>query len=119
MVPIGNLSTRLSRTVRDATKAANKKIELTLAGAETELDNNIIQQISDPLIHLTRNAVAHCIEREGARYNLGKSDHANIAVCAYHRGSRMYIAVEDDGPASDYERIRNTAVENNLVSSET
>ena len=59
MVPIGNLYTRISRTVRDAAKAVNKKVELTLAGAETELDNNIIQQISDPLIHLVRNAVAH------------------------------------------------------------
>jgi len=56
MVPIGNLYTRLSRTVRDAAKAANKQVELTLAGAETELDNNIIQQISDPLIHLVRNS---------------------------------------------------------------
>jgi chemosensory pili system protein ChpA (sensor histidine kinase/response regulator) len=119
MVPIGNLYTRLSRTVRDAAKAANKKIELTLAGAETELDNNIIQQISDPLIHLTRNAVAHGIEREGERYNLGKSDHGNIAVRAYHRGNHIYIEVEDDGRGIDYERVRKTAVENNLVSAET
>src|SRR5262249_6525574 len=64
MVPIGNLYTRLSRTVRDAAKAAGKKVELALSGADTELDNNIIQQISDPLIHLVRNAVAHGIERE-------------------------------------------------------
>lgn len=119
MVPIGNLYTRLSRTVRDAAKAVNKKIELTLAGAETELDNNIIQQISDPLIHLTRNAVAHGIEREGERYDLGKSDHGNIAVRAYHRGNHIYIEVEDDGRGIDYERVRKTAVENGLVSAET
>ncbi len=119
MVPIGNLYTRLSRTVRDAAKAANKKIELTLAGAETELDNNIIQQISDPLIHLTRNAVAHGIERESERYALGKSDHGNIAVRAYHRGNHIYIEVEDDGRGIDYERVRKTAIENGLVSAET
>jgi chemosensory pili system protein ChpA (sensor histidine kinase/response regulator) len=118
MVPIGNLYTRISRTVRDAAKAVNKKIELTLAGAETELDNNIIQQISDPLIHLVRNAVAHGIEREDERYNSGKSDHGNIAVRAYHRGNHIYIEVEDDGRGIDFERVRKIAVENGMVSAE-
>jgi chemosensory pili system protein ChpA (sensor histidine kinase/response regulator) len=118
MVPIGNLYTRLSRTVRDAAKAVSKKVELTLAGAETELDNNIIQQISDPLIHLVRNAVAHGIEREEQRYTIGKSDHGNIAVRAYHRGNHIYIEVEDDGRGIDFERVRKTAVENGHMSSE-
>lgn len=119
MVPIGNLYTRLSRTVRDAAKAAGKKVELTLAGAETELDNNIIQQISDPLIHLVRNAVAHGLEREEERYQNGKSDHGNVAVRAYHRGNHIYIEVEDDGRGIDYEKVRKTAVENGIASSET
>jgi len=118
MVPIGNLYTRLSRTVRDAAKASNKKVELVLAGADTELDNNIIQQISDPLIHLVRNAVAHGIEREGERYDLGKSDTGSVAVRAYHRGNHIYIEVEDDGRGLDYDKIRKTAVENGLVSAD-
>src|SRR5262249_38547212 len=115
MVPIGNLYTRLSRTVRDAAKAANKKVELTLAGAETELDNNIIQQISDPLIHLVRNAVAHGLERDEVRYAQGKSDTGNVAVRAYHRGNHIYIEVEDDGRGIDYEKVRKTAVENGMI----
>ena len=115
MVPIGNLYTRLSRTVRDAAKAANKKVELTLAGAETELDNNIIQQISDPLIHLVRNAVAHGLERDEERYEQGKSDSGNIAVRAYHRGNHIYIEVEDDGRGIDYEKVRKTAIENGMI----
>ncbi|HEV2987360.1 MAG TPA: response regulator [Candidatus Angelobacter sp.] len=119
MVPIGNLYTRLTRTVRDAAKASNKKVELTLAGAETELDNNIIQQISDPLIHLVRNAVAHGIEREEVRYQSGKSDHGNVAVRAYHRGNHIYIEVEDDGRGIDYEKVRKTAVENGLIGFDT
>ena len=119
MVPIGNLYTRLSRTVRDAAKAVNKTVELTLAGAETELDNNIIQQISDPLIHLVRNAVAHGIERDDERYQGGKSDHGNIAVRAYHRGNHIYIEVEDDGRGIDFERVRKTAVENGFASAES
>ena len=119
MVPIGNLYTRLSRTVRDAAKAGNKKVELTLAGAETELDNNIIQQISDPLIHLVRNAVAHGLERDEERYEQGKSDAGNVAVRAYHRGNHIYIEVEDDGRGIDYEKVRKTAVEHGLVSPES
>jgi chemosensory pili system protein ChpA (sensor histidine kinase/response regulator) len=118
MVPIGNLYTRLSRTVRDAAKAVNKKVELTLAGAETELDNNIIQQISDPLIHLVRNAVAHGLERDEERYEQGKSDSGNVAVRAYHRGNHIYIEVEDDGRGIDYEKVRKTAVDHGLVSQE-
>jgi len=119
MVPIGNLYTRLSRTVRDAAKAAGKKVELALSGAETELDNNIIQQISDPLIHLVRNAVAHGIEREEERYLAGKTDHGNVAVRAYHRGNHIYIEVEDDGRGIDYEKVRKTAIENGLIGAES
>ncbi|HEY5028976.1 MAG TPA: Hpt domain-containing protein, partial [Candidatus Angelobacter sp.] len=118
MVPIGNLYTRISRTVRDAAKAVNKKVELTLAGAETELDNNIIQQISDPLIHLVRNAVAHGLERDEERYEQGKSDSGNVAVRAYHRGNHIYIEVEDDGRGIDYEKVRKTAVDHGMLSAE-
>jgi chemosensory pili system protein ChpA (sensor histidine kinase/response regulator) len=115
MVPIGNLYARLSRTARDAAKAAGKQVELTLAGAETELDNNIIQQISDPLIHLVRNSVAHGIERQEERYHAGKPDVGSLAVRAYHRGNHIFIEVEDDGRGIDYERVRQKAVENGLV----
>jgi chemosensory pili system protein ChpA (sensor histidine kinase/response regulator) len=118
MVPIGNLYARLSRTVRDAAKAANKHVELTLAGADTELDNNIIQQISDPLIHLVRNSVAHGIEKHDERYHSGKPDTGNVAVRAYHRGNHIFIEVEDDGRGIDYERVRAKALENGLVSEE-
>jgi chemosensory pili system protein ChpA (sensor histidine kinase/response regulator) len=118
MVPIGNLYTRLSRTVRDAAKASSKLVELTLGGAETELDNNIIQQISDPLIHLVRNSVAHGLERGEDRYHAGKSEVGNVAVRAYHRGNHIYIEVEDDGRGIDYEKVRATAIESGLVSAE-
>jgi chemosensory pili system protein ChpA (sensor histidine kinase/response regulator) len=118
MVPIGNLYTRISRTVRDAAKATNKQVELALSGAETELDNNIIQQISDPLIHLVRNAVAHGLESAEERYNSGKSDHGNVAVRAYHRGNHIFIEVEDDGGGIEFERVRAKAVEQGIVTTE-
>jgi chemosensory pili system protein ChpA (sensor histidine kinase/response regulator) len=118
MVPIGNLFTRITRTVRDAAKASNKQVELTLAGAETELDNNIIQQIADPLLHLVRNAVAHGIERVDQRYEAGKPDQGNIAVRAYHRGNHIYVEVEDDGRGVDFERVRAAGVERGFVSAD-
>jgi chemosensory pili system protein ChpA (sensor histidine kinase/response regulator) len=118
MVPIGNLYTRIARTARDAAKAANKLIDLQLEGAETELDNNIIQQIADPLLHLVRNSVAHGIERAEERYLTGKPDHGNVFVRAYHRGNHIYIEVEDDGRGMDYEKIRATGVELGLITAD-
>jgi chemosensory pili system protein ChpA (sensor histidine kinase/response regulator) len=118
MVPIGNLYTRIARTVRDAAKASGKQVELTLAGAETELDNNIIQHIADPLLHLVRNAVAHGIEDAEERYEAGKPDNGNIAVRAYHKGNHIYVEVEDDGRGVDFDQVKATAVENGLLTAD-
>ena len=117
MVPIGNLYTRLSRSVRDAAKASGKPVDLSLQGAETELDNNIVQHISDPLIHLVRNAIAHGIEDPEARRRAGKPEKGRITVRAYHRGNHIFIEVEDDGRGIDYQAIRGSLVESGAVSS--
>ncbi|HXU19759.1 MAG TPA: response regulator [Verrucomicrobiae bacterium] len=117
MVPIGNLYTRLSRTVRDAAKASGKPVDLSLQGADTELDNNIVQHISDPLIHLVRNAIAHGIEDGELRSRAGKPEKGRITVRAYHRGNHIFIEVEDDGRGIDYEAIRRSLVESATISS--
>ena len=119
MVPIGTLYSRLSRAVRDAAQSANKQVELDFVGNETELDNNIIQQISDPLVHLVRNSVAHGIERSDARLAAGKPESGKVSLRAYHRGNHIYIEVEDDGGGIDYDRVKQSAAERGLVSSET
>ena len=119
MVPIGTLYSRLSRAVRDAAKSAGKQVELELFGSETELDNNIIQQISDPLVHLVRNSVAHGIEFPERRAEAGKAELGRVNLRAYHRGNHIYIEVEDDGRGIEYERVRQSAVERGLVSQET
>ena len=116
MVPIGNLYTRLSRTVRDAAQSTGKPVDLVLEGAETELDNNIIQHISDPLIHLVRNAVAHGIEDAATRRRAGKPEKGRISVRAYHRGNHIFIEVEDDGRGIDYERVRQGVIDSGAVS---
>ena len=119
MVPIGTLYSRLSRAVRDAAKSTGKQVELELSGSETELDNNIIQQISDPLVHLVRNSVAHGVETPEVRRELGKPDLGRVTLRAYHRGNHIYIEVEDDGRGIDYERVKQSAVDRGLVSYET
>ena len=119
MVPIGTLYSRLSRAVRDAANSTGKHVELDLSGSETELDNNIIQQISDPLVHLVRNSVAHGIEQSADRVAAGKSSAGNIMLRAYHRGNHIYIEVEDDGGGINYERVKQSAIERGLVSEET
>src|SRR5260370_19830265 len=119
MVPIGTLYSRLSRAVRDAANSTGKHVELDLSGSETELDNNIIQQISDPLVHLVRNSVAHGIEQSSDRIAGGKSSSGNIMLRAYHRGNHIYIEVEDDGGGINYERVKQSAIERGLVSEET
>jgi len=119
MVPIGTLYSLLSRTVRDAAKSAKKKVELEFSGSETELDNNIIQQISDPLVHLVRNSVAHGIEGPADRAAAGKQEQGTVFLRAYHRGNHIYIEVEDNGRGIDYQRVKQSAIDCGLVSAET
>jgi chemosensory pili system protein ChpA (sensor histidine kinase/response regulator) len=115
MVPIGNLYTRLSRTARDAAKVCGKSVDLELVGEDTRLDNNIVQQITDPLIHLVRNSIAHGIEDAAARKLAGKPERGRVTIRAFHRGNHVFIEVQDDGSGLDYERIRQTAVHAGLV----
>jgi chemosensory pili system protein ChpA (sensor histidine kinase/response regulator) len=119
MVPIGTLYSLLSRAVRDAAKSAKKNVELDFSGSETELDNNIIQQISDPLVHLVRNSVAHGIEAPADRLAVGKAEQGHVILRAYHRGNHIYIEIEDDGRGIDYPRVRQAAIDCGLVSTET
>jgi chemosensory pili system protein ChpA (sensor histidine kinase/response regulator) len=116
MVPIGNLYTRLSRTARDAAKVCGKSVDLELVGEDTRLDNNIVQQITDPLIHLVRNAIAHGIEDAPARERAGKAARGKVTVRAFHRGNHVFIEVQDDGRGLDYQRIRQKAIAAGLVS---
>jgi len=118
MVPIGNLSTRLSRTVREAAKETGRLVDFELEGEATELDNNIIQLLADPLVHLVRNAVAHGIEEPDERRTAGKRERGRVTLRAYHRGNHIFLEVEDDGHGIDYERVREHAVEASLVSPE-
>jgi chemosensory pili system protein ChpA (sensor histidine kinase/response regulator) len=110
MVPIGRLFGRHARQVREVARAAGKTVDLEVAGGGVELDNTIIEQIADPLLHLVQNAVFHGIEPAAERRRLGKAEHGTVSLRAYHVGGAVYVEVEDDGRGLDADRLRASAV---------
>lgn len=116
MLPISNLFNRFPRLVRDLARQAGKQIDLVVRGEETELDRSVIEVISDPLIHLLRNAVDHGIEPPQERLAAGKTERGIILLTARHEQGRIVITVEDDGRGIDVERVKAKAIEKGLIS---
>ncbi len=110
MVPVGKLFARFARQVREGAKAAGKTVALELAGESVEVDNTVIEQIADPLLHLVQNALTHGIEPEADRRARGKPPHGTVYLTAYHQGGLIYVEVEDDGRGIDVERLKAEAV---------
>ncbi len=105
MVSVRTLFARFPRLVRDLAGAMGKQIRIELSGEETELDKTVIEKISDPLLHLVRNAVDHGLESSSERRAAGKSEIGLVRLEAYQRGGSVYIDVVDDGRGLDRERI--------------
>jgi two-component system, chemotaxis family, sensor kinase CheA len=116
MLPIGPLFSRFHRVIRDLTRANGKEIRLDISGEATELDKRMIDELGDPLIHIVRNCADHGIESPEARHSAGKPRYGTISLCAFHRGSNIFIQVSDDGRGLDTARILAKAVERGLVS---
>jgi two-component system chemotaxis sensor kinase CheA len=105
MVPVDELFSRFPRVVRDLADRCGKEIELRIIGQETRLDRTIVERLSDPMIHLIRNAVDHALESPGDRLAKGKVRSGKITLWAGHEGDRVAIRVEDDGRGLDREKI--------------
>ncbi|HEY9165612.1 MAG TPA: chemotaxis protein CheA [Candidatus Kryptonia bacterium] len=118
MVPIGRTFNRFPRLVRDIAKEYSKEIDLVTSGEETELDKSIIEEITDPLVHLIRNAADHGIESVETRTKLGKPARGTITLSAGHEGNHVMIEIRDDGAGIDPERLKAKALEKGLISSE-
>lgn len=116
MVPIGPLFDRFKRVVRDVTRGNGKEIQLVIRGEKTELDKRMIDELSDPLIHMVRNSADHGIEAPSVREANGKPRRGVITLDAFHRGNRIIIQVRDDGKGLDAEKIRAKAIEKGLLS---
>ncbi len=116
MLPISNVFNKFPRLVRDLARKAGKQVELIIRGEETELDRSVIEEISDPLIHLIRNALDHGLEPPEERRGLGKAERGTVLLTARHEESRIIITVEDDGRGINVDAVKASAVRKNLVS---
>lgn len=115
MVPLSATFHKMYRIVRDMNKKLGKEAELEIIGEDTEVDKNIIEHISDPLMHLVRNALDHGIESEEERRKKGKNSHGTITLEAHNAGSDVLVTVKDDGIGLDKLQILEKARRNGLL----
>ncbi|MEX2224515.1 MAG: Hpt domain-containing protein [Candidatus Rokuibacteriota bacterium] len=115
MVPIGRLFARVAQQVREVARATGKVVTLTVRGEAAEVDNGVIEQIADPLLHLIQNAVAHGIEPAAERESHGKAAQGQVTLSASQEGGFILVGVEDDGRGIDIELLRRHAAERGLL----
>jgi len=115
MVSLSNTFQKMNRLVRDMSHKVNKQVRLELVGAETEVDKNVIEQISDPLMHLVRNSVDHGLETPEERIAAGKSPEGHLTLEAHNFGGDVWIVVKDDGRGLDKSKILSRAQEHGLT----
>ncbi|MBC8017409.1 MAG: chemotaxis protein CheA, partial [Verrucomicrobia bacterium] len=116
MIPVGQLYEKMSRIVRKISREQGKKVELKFLGADTELDKLIVEDISDPMMHIIRNAIDHGIESPEKRLSIGKDEKGTIRISAYQKGNHVVIEVEDDGNGLDLEKVKAKALHKGLIS---
>ncbi len=111
MVPLGQVFDKLSRVVRKISRDAGKEIRFVISGGDTELDKLIVEELSDPLMHVIRNCIDHGIEPAQTRATLGKPEAGTVAVAAEQRGNHVVIEIEDDGAGLDEQALVRKAVD--------
>ncbi|WP_342512584.1 chemotaxis protein CheA [Sporosarcina sp. FSL K6-1522] len=118
MIPVETVFNRFPKMVRQLARELDKKINLEIVGAETELDRTVIDEIGDPLVHLIRNALDHGVESPAERLAKGKPEEGTVTLRAYHSGNHVFIELEDDGAGVNRERVLAKAIANGLVMEE-
>ncbi len=118
MQPIGNAWSKLPRIIRDLAMELNKKIDLEMIGAETELDRQVLDMIKDPLTHMVRNSADHGVEKPDDRIAAGKPETGRILLNAYHEGGHIIIEISDDGKGLPLEKIKSKIIKNGLATAE-
>lgn len=119
MVPVETVFNRFPRMVRQLARDLNKKINLEIIGAETELDRTVIDEIGDPLVHLIRNALDHGVESPEVRRANGKNEEGTVVLRAYHSGNHVFIELEDDGAGINKEKVLQKALSKGIITQET
>ena len=115
MIPVKTTLQKMSRIVRDTSKALGKKVNLTLKGEETEIDKTVLEHLADPLVHIVRNAVDHGLESTQERIEVGKDEKGQVVIEAYHEGNNLVIDVSDDGKGINPDIIRAKAIEKGVL----
>jgi len=118
MVPVETVFNRFPKMVRQLTRELNKKVNLEIIGAETELDRTVIDEIGDPLVHLIRNGLDHGVESPEVRRAKGKPEEGTIVLRAYHSGNHVFIELEDDGAGINREKVLSKAISKGVVTPE-
>jgi len=116
MVKVERVFSKFPRMVRDLAKKFGKKIDFVMEGLDTELDRTVLDEMSDPIMHLIRNAVDHGIESPEERRAMGKSETGLIRLSARREKNNVVIELEDDGRGIDFEKVRKKAIEKGLIS---
>jgi two-component system chemotaxis sensor kinase CheA len=118
MVPLGQAFDKLARIVRQLSREHGKDVRLVVTGAETEIDKLIVEELSDPLMHMIRNAIDHGIEPREERLRAGKPAIGTIALNAFQKGNQVVIEVEDDGAGMDPAALVGAAIRRGVVNAE-
>lgn len=116
LIPIENMLTRFQRLVRDLSKELKKEVVFEAEGTETELDKTIIENLTDPLMHILRNSLDHGIELPDERADKGKPRQGKILLKAFYSGANVIIQIFDDGAGIDPNFIRTKAIQKGLIS---
>ena len=115
MVPIHGVFQKMARLVRDLAQEVGKEIEFSAFGGETEIDRNLVEALSDPLIHMVRNAVDHGLETPDIRARADKPRCGRLELKAFHRGGYIVVEVSDDGRGLNKQRILQKAIQADIV----
>lgn len=118
LVQVGFLFNKFHRIVRDAASKEGKRVQLKLEGTETEIDRNILQVISDSLIHLIRNSVGHGVEKPETRKRNGKPEEGTVTLSASSESDTVLIKIKDDGAGIDPQRIKQKAIEKGVITAQ-
>jgi len=117
MVEMDRLFQLFQRPVRDLAQTENKRINMVVTGGDTKIDKTIFEIISDPLMHMVRNAISHGLETPEERARLGKDGTGALLLSARHDGGSIVLQIEDDGRGMDPEQLRRAAIEKGFLSS--
>ncbi len=115
MIPLESLFQKMNRLVRDLSRKSDKPVDFRVTGQDTEMDKNVIEQISDPLVHIIRNAIDHGLEAPETRLKAGKLATGSLHLDAKYEGSEIWISIKDDGAGLNRERILAKALEKGMV----